>query len=95
LLLASTSSTAFQGGFLLLIFSMGLAVPFLIVAGATSYASKFIEQGNKYLKYVTMLGGVFLIGLGFLLVTDNFGILIQYGYELFDFLNYDALLDYL
>jgi len=95
LLLASTSSTAFQGGFLLLIFSLGLAVPFLIVAAATSYASSFIEKGSKYLKYVSMIGGVFLLGLGFLLLTDNFGILIQYGYQFFDFLNYEALLDYL
>lgn len=95
LLLASTSSTALQGGFLLLVFSLGLAIPFLLVALATSYASTFIAKGNKYLKYVSIIGGVFLIGLGVLLITDNFGLTIQYGYELFEFFNYDALLDYL
>lgn len=95
LLLASTSSTALQGGLLLLVFSFGLAIPFLLVAALTSYASNFIQKGSRYLKWVSIIGGVFLIGLGLLLVTNNFGLTIQYGYQLFEFFNYDALLDYL
>lgn len=95
LFLASSSATALQGGFLLFVFSLGLAVPFLLVAGLTSYASTFIERGGKYLNLVSIIGGVFLIGLGVLLVSDNFGLTIQYGYKLLDFLNYDQLLDYL
>lgn len=95
LFLASTSATAVQGGILLLIFSLGLAIPFILVAALTSYASTFIEKGGKYFKFISIIGGVFLIGLGILLMTDNFGLTIQYGYKLFDFINYDALLDYL
>jgi len=95
LLLAGTSSTAFQGGAMLAVFSLGLAIPFLLVALLFSKATTYINAIAKYLKAVSIVGGVFLIALGLLLVTDNFGLTIQYGYELFDFINYDKLLEYL
>ena len=95
LLLASTSATAFQGGFLLEVFSLGLAIPFLMVAGLISSAGGFIERHARYLKGISFVGGVFLIILGALLLTDNFGLTIQYGYKWFEFLEYERLLDFL
>lgn len=95
LLLAGTSGTALQGGLMLTIFSIGLAIPFLIIALAFSRATAYIDRFSKYLKWISIIGGVFLILLGLLLATDNFGLTIQYGYELFDFINYDRLLDFL
>ena len=95
LLLASTSTTALQGALLLTVFSAGLAIPFLLVAIGFSHAAVYIERISKYLKWVSVVGGVFLIILGLLLVTNNFGLLIQYGFELFGFIEYEALLDYL
>jgi len=95
LLLAGTSGTAFTGGVMLTVFSIGLAIPFLLIALAFSKATAYIDRISKYLKAVSVVGGIFLILLGFLLATDNFGLTIQYGYELFDFINYEGLLDYL
>ncbi|NQV92873.1 sulfite exporter TauE/SafE family protein [Candidatus Kaiserbacteria bacterium] len=95
LLLASTSGTALQGTLLLTVFSAGLAVPFLLVALGFSRATAYIDKLSKYLKWVSIVGGVFLVILGFLLVTNNFSLLIQYGFELFGFIEYDALLDLL
>lgn len=95
LLLAGTSGTALTGGVMLTVFSMGLAIPFLLIALAFSKATVYIDRISKYLKAVSIVGGVFLILLGLLLATDNFGLTIQYGYELLDFINYDRLLDYL
>lgn len=95
LLLAGTSGTALQGGVMLTVFSLGLAIPFLLIAFAFSKAAVYIEKLSKYLKWISIIGGVFLILLGLLLATDNFGLTIQYGYELLDFINYDRLLDYL
>jgi cytochrome c-type biogenesis protein len=95
LLLASTSSTAFSGAFLLAVFSAGLAVPFLLVAIGFSKAYVYIEKFSAYLKWISTIGGVFLIALGILLITDNFQLLIQYGYQFFDFINYEGLLEYL
>ena len=95
LLLAGTSGTALQGGIMLTVFSAGLALPFLAIAAGFSKATAYIEKISKYLKAVSIIGGVFLILLGLLLATDNFGLTIQYGYKLFDFINYDRLLEYL
>jgi len=95
LLLAGTSATAIQGGFLLAVFSLGLAIPFLIIALLFYRATRYIDSISKYLRWVSIIGGIFLILLGALLVTDNFGLTIQYGYELLDFINYDRLLDFL
>ena len=95
LLLASASSTALQGALLLAVFSAGLAMPFLLIAIGFSKASGYIEKLAKYLQWVSIIGGVFLIVLGVLLMTDNFSVLIRYGYQIFDFINYEGLLDYL
>ena len=95
LLLAGTSGTALTGGVMLTVFSIGLAIPFIIIALAVSRATAYIDRISKYLKAVSVIGGIFLILLGLLLATDNFGLTIQYGYELFDFINYDRLLEYL
>lgn len=95
LLLASTSTTALQGGFLLAIFSAGLAVPFLLTALAVGHATRYIENLTRFLNVVSVIGGVFLVGLGLLLFTGNVGLLISWGYRLLSFINYDALLNYL
>ncbi len=93
LLLASTSTTALQGALLLTVFSAGLAIPFITIAFAFSSATKYIDKINRYLKWVSIIGGIFLIILGFLLLTNNFSVLVQIGFEYFGFLEYDAILD--
>ncbi len=95
LLLASTSTTALEGGLLLTVFSLGLAVPFLAIALGIGKASRYIQNFARYLNIVSFIGGVLLIFLGILLMTGNVALLISWGYRLFDFINYDRLLDYL
>lgn len=95
LLLASTSTSALQGALMLTIFSAGLAIPFLLIAIGIGSASRHVKNISKYLNIVSIIGGVFLIFLGILLVSGNIGLLISYGYGIFQFINYDRLLDYL
>lgn len=95
LTLAAVSSTVGQGTVLLAIFSLGLAVPFLAIALGIGWASQHIQRISKYLNVISFLGGIFLIFLGILLVTNSFSIWISYSYRLFNFINYDRLLDYL
>ena len=95
LLLASTSATAFQGAALLSIFSLGLAIPFLLIALGIGSASQYIEKISKYLNAISVIGGVFLVLLGILLLTNNMGLLIAWGFRWLRFINYDSLLDYL
>ncbi|MBL7045660.1 MAG: sulfite exporter TauE/SafE family protein [Parcubacteria group bacterium] len=95
LLLASTSSAAFSGAILLAVFSAGLAVPFLLVALGISHATSYIKRMDRYIKWTSIVGGVFLVFIGVLLLTNNFGLLVQWGFSIFGFLEYDALLDLL
>jgi len=95
LLLASLSGTVWQGTFLLLIFSIGLAIPFLILAALASSATKYIRQISKYMHVISMIGGVFLIVLGVLLLMDRMELLISWGYQLFNFLDYESIINYL
>lgn len=95
LTLAATSATVGQGAFLLAIFSLGLAVPFLIIAASVSSASAYLAALGRYLNAVAVIGGVFLIFLGIVLLTNTLGVWVGYFYQWFDFINYDRLLDYL
>ena len=99
LLLASSSTTALSGGFLLLVFSVGLSVPFVLTSFLFSSATRLIKNITPYLKFISVFGGIFLIILGFLLLTDQFELTLRIGFQIMDFLGLsgfeDRLLDYL
>lgn len=94
LLLAATSTTAIQGGILLAVFSLGMGIPFLIIAWSIGTAYEKVQTINRFMPIISKIGGVFLIILGILLFTNQLGLLIAYGYEWFDFLNYDSMLEF-
>lgn len=95
LLLASSTATVFQGALLLAVFSLGLAVPFLVIALGIGHASHTVRSLSSILPYVSFIGGVFLLFLGILLVTNSMGIWLTWIYEAFRGVGYNRLLDYL
>ncbi len=95
LTLAASTATIGQGAFLLAVFSLGLAVPFLIIAASIGSASAYLAKISKYLNVISVIGGVFLVFLGILLLTNKLGVWIAYFYQWFNFINYESLLDYL
>lgn len=95
LALASQQATVFSGGFLLGVFSLGLAIPFLALAVFYARFSGWVDNSKFWLQTISRIGGVFLILLGLLLITNNFTLLIEKGYEWFEFINYESLEQYL
>ena len=95
LLLAGTRATALGGALLLAVFSLGLAVPFLLAALGLSRAERAIARFDRFLHVSSIVGGIFLIVLGVLLLIDNMNLLVSYGYRALQFLHYDALINYL
>lgn len=95
LFLASSTATAWQGAFLLSVFSLGLAIPFLLIALGVGHATQTIKQLSKILPYVSFVGGALLILLGVLLLTDRLGIWLSWAYQFFEIFQYERLLDYL
>ncbi len=95
LVLAATTQTVGQGALLLTVFSLGLAVPFLLVALFVGSAFKRLQSISRYLNIVSIIGGTFLVFLGILLLTNKFSVWIAFFYQFFSFLNYERLLDFL
>ena len=95
LLFASNSATALQGAVLLGVFSLGLAIPFLLTALLLDKAQAAFARWSGFANGLSKVGGLILVGLGVLMLTGNKGLLITWGYGFFEFINYDALLKYL
>src|SRR3989338_413096 len=95
LTIAATRGEIIQGFILLSIFSLGLAVPFLLAALGLGKFIKIIQNYGWILNGISVLSGLLLIFVGILIFTDNFTFLISYGYWLFRFINYQSLINYL
>lgn len=72
LLIASTSGRIVEGAFLLLVFSAGLGIPFLITALLIGKAFQAFGRWGRFLKVLNIVAGIFLIALGVLLVLGKF-----------------------
>lgn len=71
LALASQQHNA-VAAFLLLCYSLGLAVPFLIVAAAIDAILPALVRLRSALGYIEFAAGAFLVAVGFVLVNDAF-----------------------
>ncbi|RJQ13766.1 cytochrome C biogenesis protein [Candidatus Parcubacteria bacterium] len=67
-LAATAPGSAFS---LLVSYSLGLGLPFLVVGLFAAPASTFIARYGKALSYVNVVFGIILIGLGILIFTQN------------------------
>ncbi len=56
----------------LFVYSMGLAIPFLITAWMLSAATSRLKKLNRYLPIIERVSGVFIIIVGVLLLTGTF-----------------------
>ena len=76
LILAADSQTAASGAGLLAVYALGLGLPFLGVAGLVDVAVPALRRMGRYLRIVSVAGGILLIAMGFLMVTGLFEQLI-------------------
>lgn len=70
-LLASDTQTVAQGALLLLAYSAGLGIPFLLTGAALSTATGFLRRLNRHMGIIAKLTGVFLIVMGGLLFMER------------------------
>ncbi|HRP36437.1 MAG TPA: cytochrome c biogenesis CcdA family protein [Candidatus Dojkabacteria bacterium] len=91
LLLASTSSTVWQGAILLLSFSLGLGLPFFLTALFGVTILNKIYNRKNILKYINLIGGILLVLLGLMQLTDKLSFFMGKFYQI----DSSFLLDYL
>jgi cytochrome c-type biogenesis protein len=94
LLIASNSATAWYGAALLGVFSVGLAVPFLLTALLVTESTVFLSRIGGALRWLSIIGGLGLIFGGVLILTDTSSVIVAWFYELFYATGYGALLKY-
>jgi cytochrome c-type biogenesis protein len=79
---ATQTSSALEGTTLLLTYSAGLGVPFLLTAAALDKMTRRLKTLSRYQPAIQRLSGAFLISMGLLLVTDRFQILNSYFFQM-------------
>jgi len=85
LTLAATSSHAWTGTYLLVFYSMGFSIPFLITGLAVSDVSRFLHRIQRFTPVIEVVSGLMFIGLGVLLMSGRLSALNKY----FTFANFN------
>ena len=67
--LAFDSGSVLRGAFLAIVYSLGLGLPFVLVAAGFGWASKTVGFVKKNIRAINLFGGALLVVLGLLLVT--------------------------
>lgn len=76
-LAASGGSGSWQGAGLMLVYTLGLALPFLLLALTSSYVLKHFRKLHPYLGILKKVGGFLIIVMGLLVLFGNASILSQ------------------
>jgi cytochrome c-type biogenesis protein len=82
LLIASTTGSALQGFNLLLVYSLGLAVPFMATALAINSFLSHFSAIQKYMRIIMILSGLLLITFGIILLMDKVYLLLSIAPDL-------------
>lgn len=69
LVYAGTSATISKGVYLLLLYSLGLAIPFILTALLINSFSRFLIKFEKILPYINKLSGVIMIIFGIYMIV--------------------------
>ena len=76
--LAATSATVAQGAYLLVAYSLGLAVPFLVVGLTMDKTTVWLKKLYPYFRAITLVSGVLLVVMGVLIFTNRLVMLNSY-----------------
>jgi len=68
---AGLSSDVTQSVYLLLVYSLGMAIPFILTALFISYFSKFLNRVQKWAGYIYKVAGLILVIFGILVFLDK------------------------
>jgi cytochrome c-type biogenesis protein len=69
--IASQQGSALYGAFLLLVYAMGLALPFVLISFASTLFLRWFRRLTPHLGWLRIVGGVLIVGMGVLLVLDR------------------------
>lgn len=71
LLYAGGAATVSKGVVLLFIYSIGMAIPFLLTAVFINVFIKFMERADRFMKYMPMISGIIMVIFGILVFFNK------------------------
>mgnify|MGYP001009145151 FL=1 len=71
LVMAGGSESISRGVYLLLMYSIGMAIPFILTVLFINIFEKFLNKSDRYMKYIPKIGGVILIIFGVLVFFNK------------------------
>jgi cytochrome c-type biogenesis protein len=80
LTLALNGGSISLGSILLMAYSAGLAIPFLLAALGVGWVTTILRRYGKVMRYVEISMGVILVIMGILLITGTLELLSRYGF---------------
>ena len=72
LTMAASQGQILTGGLMLLVYSLGMGIPFLLTAFALPFSLSFASRAGKFLHYLHITAGIIMIAMGLLLLTGHF-----------------------
>lgn len=81
--LAVATGQVLRSTALLAVFSLGLGLPFLLVAMTIAYVSNYLAKIERYLNAIYFVAGLFLIFIGILLVFNLLPLWTGFFYQIF------------
>ncbi len=85
LLLAGNTATVGRGALLLAVYSAGLGIPFLLMGLVLDRLSGWLRGLNRRMNLVSIVSGLFLIGMGIIVYTNTIGKLNAWFARVFGF----------
>ena len=71
LALASFKATVWQGAYLLLVYSLGLGLPFLVMGAAFDSILPWLKHVHRYSRVIQIVSSLLLIAVGLFILTNN------------------------
>jgi cytochrome c-type biogenesis protein len=71
LVVVAEGGQALYGGWLMFLYTIGLAVPFVIMAALSTLVLKYYDRLEKHLDRIKKIGGFLIVIMGILLMTRN------------------------
>jgi len=73
--IASGQGSPIYGGVLMFVYSIGLALPFMLISFLSELLVPKFQAFSKHATKIKLVGGIIIIIMGILLLTDNLGVL--------------------
>ena len=78
LMVAATEETVYKGIALLLVYSLGLAIPFFLASLAMHQFMVFFNRFKKHIRLMEVVTGIFLVVVGIMIFSNSLSVVQRY-----------------